>query len=210
MSALKELARAVGIDNYLSDVWSILIYPQYDRTTIQYYYCTIVVTTTTTTTRLYVLLYVSYVAVVFRNFFCDRHTLRTHCRRAYICSTASSSNASNSTSGSPRDFYSAFWICNLILYNAFDKLFLLEAADKWSAIRVPLLLFCNTRLAQLRRLKFQFQSVLATLRAFDAEKCSISCTNIYFIPVSYSLTSELWFSGPAEAAHVGGGGPFTP
>ena len=37
----------------------------------------------------------------------------------------------------------------------------------------------------------EIQSVLATLRAFDAEKCAISCTNIYFIPVSYSLTSEL-------------------
>ena len=31
-----------------------------------------------------------------------------------------------------------------------------------------------------------------------------------FIPASYSLTSELWSSGPAEAAHVGGGAPFTP
>ena len=69
------------------------------------------------------------------------------------------------------------------------KTFLLEAADKWSALR--LLLCCNTRLAQLRRLRLQFQSVLATLRAFDAEKCAIFCTNIYFIPVSYSLTCEL-------------------
>ena len=86
--------------------------------------------------------------------------------------------------------------------------FLLETADKWSAI--PLLLCCNTRLAYLRRLRFQFQSVLATPRAFDAEKYSISCTNIYFIPVSYSLTSESWSSGPAEAAHVGGGAHFTP
>ena len=70
---------------------------------------------------------------------------------------------------------------------------------------IPLLLCCNTRLAQLKRLRLQFQSVLATLRGFDAEKCSISWTNIYFIPVSYSLTSELWSSGPAEAAHVAAG-----
>ena len=33
--------------------------------------------------------------------------------------------------------------------------FLLEAADKWNAI--PLLPCCNTRLAQLRRLRFPFQ-----------------------------------------------------
>ena len=33
--------------------------------------------------------------------------------------------------------------------------FLLDAADKWSAI--PLILCCNTRLAQLGRLRFQFQ-----------------------------------------------------
>ena len=65
---------------------------------------------------------------------------------------------------------------------------LLEAADKWSAI--PLLLCCNTRLEQLTGLRLRFQSVLATLRAFDVEKCPISCTNMYFVPVSYSLTSE--------------------
>ena len=89
-----------------------------------------------------------------------------------------------------------------------EQTFILEAADKWSDI--PLLPCCNTRLAQLRRLRCQFQSVLATLHALDAEKYSISCTIIYFIPVSYSLTSELSPSGPAEAAHVGGGAPFTP
>ena len=77
--------------------------------------------------------------------------------------------------------------------------FLLKAADNWNA--VPLLLCCNTRLAELRWLRLQFQSVLATLRAFDAEKCSVSCANIFFFSVSYSLTSELRSSGPAEAAH---------
>ena len=47
---------------------------------------------------------VPYVVVVFRNFICDRHTLRTHCRRAYICSTASTSRSCLLyTSPSPRD-----------------------------------------------------------------------------------------------------------
>ena len=35
------------------------------------------------------------------------------------------------------------------------------------------------------------EAVLATLRVFDAEKRFIPCTNIYLIPVSYILTSEL-------------------
>ena len=66
-----------------------------------------------------------------------------------------------------------------------------------------------SRTAGAAEVSISIEAVLATLRAFDAEKCSISCTNIYFIRVSYSLTSEFW-SGPAEAAHVGGGAPFTP
>ena len=89
--------------------------------------------------------------------------------------------------------------------------FLLEAADKWSAI--PLLLCCNTRLAQLRRLRFQFQvkPSLPHYALLMRKNVPISsCTNIYFIPVSYNLTSELRSSGPAEAAHAGGGAPFTP
>ena len=65
------------------------------------------------------------------------------------------------------------------------RTFLFEAADKWGSI--PLLLCCNTRLAQqLNRLKLQFPSVLATLRALDAENCSISSTNIYFISLPYT------------------------
>ena len=67
-----------------------------------------------------------------------------------------------------------------------------------------------SRTADAAEVSISIEVVLASLRAFDAEKCSISCTNIYFIPVSYSLTSELWSSGPAEAAHEGGGAPFTP
>ena len=68
-----------------------------------------------------------------------------------------------------------------------------------------------SRTAEAAEVSISIEAVLATLRAFDAEKCSISCTNIYFIPVLYSLTPELWSSGPAEAAHVvGGGGAFTP
>ena len=55
ISALKELARAVGIDNYLSDVWKTCLpsYLQYDllrSSTTILYYCTAVVTTTTTAT----------------------------------------------------------------------------------------------------------------------------------------------------------------
>ena len=65
-----------------------------------------------------------------------------------------------------------------------------------------------SRTAEAAEVSISIEAVLATLRAFDAEKCSISCT-IYFIPVSYSLTSELWSSGAAEAVHVGGGAPFT-
>ena len=76
--------------------------------------------------------------------------------------------------------------------------FLFEAADKWSAI--PLLLCCNTRLAQLRRLKFQFQFDYALLMN----------KNVPSIAQTFILTSELWSSGPAEAAHVRGGAPFTP
>ena len=68
----------------------------------------------------------------------------------------------------------------------------------------------ESRTAEAAEVSISIEAVLATLRAFDAEKCSISCTNIYFIPVSYCLTSELWSADPAEAAHVGGGAPFTP
>ena len=67
-----------------------------------------------------------------------------------------------------------------------------------------------SRTAESAEITISIEAVLVALRAFDAEKCCISCTNIYFIPVSYSLTSELRSSGPAEAAHVGGGAPFTP
>ena len=67
-----------------------------------------------------------------------------------------------------------------------------------------------SRTAEAAEVSISIEAVLATLRAFDAETWSISCINIYFIPVPYSLTSELWSSGPAEAAHVGDGAPFTP
>ena len=39
---------------------------------------------------------------------------------------------------------------------------------------------------------------------------SISCTNIPYILSHYNLVSNLLSSGPAEAAHVGGGAPVTP
>ena len=67
-----------------------------------------------------------------------------------------------------------------------------------------------SRTDEAAEVSISIEAVLAKLRAYDAGKCLISCTNIYFVPVSYSLTSELWSSGPDEAAHVGGGGPFTP
>ena len=67
-----------------------------------------------------------------------------------------------------------------------------------------------SRTAEAAEVAISIEAVLATLRAFDAEKCSIYFINIYFTPVSYSLTSELWSSGPAEAAHVGAGAPFSP
>ena len=40
-----------------------------------------------------------------------------------------------------------------------------------------------SRTAEAAEVSISIEAVLATLRAFDAEKCSISCTNIYFIPV---------------------------
>ena len=67
-----------------------------------------------------------------------------------------------------------------------------------------------SRTAEAAEVLMSIEAVLAALRAFKVEKCSISCTNIYFIPVSYSLTSEIRSSGPAEAAHVGDAAPFTP
>ena len=67
-----------------------------------------------------------------------------------------------------------------------------------------------SRTAEAAEVSISNEAVLATLRPFDVEKCFISYTNIYFVPVSYSLTSELWSSGPVEAPHVGGGAPFTP
>ena len=48
-----------------------------------------------------------------------------------------------------------------------------------------------SRTAEAAEISISIEAVLAILRAFDAEKCSTSCTNIYFIPVPYSLTSEL-------------------
>ena len=47
------------------------------------------------------------------------------------------------------------------------------------------------RTAEAAEVSISIEAALATLRAFDAEKCSVSCTNIYFIPVSYSLPFEL-------------------
>ena len=73
--------------------------------------------------------------------------------------------------------------------------FLLEAADKGSAI--PLLLCCNTRPAQLRRLRLQFQCVLATLRAGPAMK-QIFIRSAFLHPFYHIITpnSAPWFLSP--------------
>ena len=39
--------------------------------------------------------------------------------------------------------------------------------------------------AEAAEVSDSIEAVLATPCAFDAEKCSISCANIYFIPVPY-------------------------
>ena len=44
-----------------------------------------------------------------------------------------------------------------------------------------------SRTAEAADVSISIEGVLATIRAFDAEKCSISCTNIYFVPVSYQV-----------------------
>ena len=43
-----------------------------------------------------------------------------------------------------------------------------------------------SRTAEAAEVSISSEAVLATLRAFDAEKCFISYTNMYFIPVSYN------------------------
>ena len=55
--------------------------------------------------------------------------------------------------------------------------FLLKAADKWSAI--PLLQHASLT-AEAAEVSISIEAVLATLCAFVAEKCSISCTNRLF------------------------------
>ena len=48
-----------------------------------------------------------------------------------------------------------------------------------------------SRTAEAAEVSISIEAVLATLRALNAGRCSISSTNVYFIPVSYTLTSEL-------------------
>ena len=48
-----------------------------------------------------------------------------------------------------------------------------------------------SRTAEAAEVSISIEAVLPTLRAFDADKSSISCTKSYLFPVSYSLTSEL-------------------
>ena len=80
---------------------------------------------------------------------------------------------------------------------------------------VLLLLYysCDIRLTQLRRLSFQFQlkpslpHYAPLIRKYFP---SLAPTYIPCILSQFSLTSKLLSSGPAEAAHVGSGAPFTP
>ena len=46
------------------------------------------------------------------------------------------------------------------------------------------------RTAELAEFPIAIATVLATLRAFDAEKCSSLGTKNYFMPVSYSLSTS--------------------
>ena len=66
-----------------------------------------------------------------------------------------------------------------------------------------------SRTAEATEVSISIEAVLATLRVFDVEKWSLAPTFI-LSRVSFSLTSELWSSGPAKAAHVGVGAAFTP
>ena len=67
--------------------------------------------------------------------------------------------------------------------------FLLEANDKWSAIVYPCY-YAATR-AQLRRLRLQFQSVLATLRVMMRKNTHLLHQHLFYPGITYSLTSEL-------------------
>ena len=67
------------------------------------------------------------------------------------------------------------------------------------------------RTAELAEFPISIATVLATLRAFDAEKCSSLGTKNYFMPVSYSYQPPIFdLLAPVEAAHVGGGASFMP
>ena len=81
-----------------------------------------------------------------------------------------------------------------MLYNAFDKLFYLKPQINGVLYYTPATMQQHaSRTAEAAEVSSSIEAVLATLRAFDAEKCSISCTNIYFIQYYtwYSLTSGL-------------------
>ena len=93
--------------------------------------------------------------------------------------------------------------------NAFGQFFHYKGSDKWSATPATLL-YHASHTFEASEVSISIEAVLATLRAFDPEMLSISCTNIPYILSQYNLTSKLLSSGPAEAAHVGGGAPFTP
>ena len=89
--------------------------------------------------------------------------------------------------------------------------FLLEAADKWSAIPCY---YAATRVSHSWGgwgCNFNWSRPCHTTYALLMWKTfHLLHQHLFFIPVSHNLTSELWSSGPAEAAHEGAGAPFSP
>ena len=105
---MKELPRAVGIDNYLSDVWSLPIYLQYDSTTMLYYCTTAVTTTTNTTITLTLLLLIllsysySYSSYYYHYYYCCTTTTST---------TTTTSNPNPSTTTTPTTIQYCTFCC---------------------------------------------------------------------------------------------------
>ena len=154
--------------------------------------------------------------VMSRNYFCDRHTVGTHCRRACICSTASSSKQMlqvirvlvNGICSRPSELAICDFIHTADLTNFSIKI--LEAADKWSVIPLLLrgMLQHPSRTAEAAEVSISIEAVLATIRTFDAEKCYISCTNNYFIPRIKQLNIRVTIFWPRRSRPCRRPGPF--
>ena len=152
----------------------------------------------------------SYVVVVYRNFSCDRHTLRIHCQSAYIPAVQTAVVLLRVVRVVVHGIFIrpsqlAIWFYTTHLAN-----FSIRSRRQMECRTPVTMLQYASRTGEVAEVSISTEAFHATIHAFDAEKYSISYSNIYFFPVSYSLTSELWHSGPAEAAHVNGGAPFAP